>query len=614
MSEKKSISKTLMWILMGLLIFGLGGFGITNLGGAVQTVGSVSGKPIDVNEYYRAVQQELSAIQQQAGQRITFAQAQQFGLDQQVLGRLVTERALDSEAERLGLSMGDENLRDQILTIPAFQNLSGAFDRESYRFALQNSGLTETEFENSLREDAARTLLQSAVIGGIEMPESYADALVAYLGERRSFSIATLTEANLDAEIAAPDEATLRAYYDANIDAFMQPATRDITYVWITPAMLLDTVDVDEEALRKEYEARDAEFNQPERRLVERLVFGTSEDATAALAQVTGGETSFEALVEARGLTLQDVDMGDVTQESLVDNGALIFGAESGDVVGPAQTDLGPALFRVNAVLAAQSVSFDEAEPMLRDALAMDRARRVIDAQINDVDDLLAGGASLEEVAEESDLVLGSVNFHANSEGEIAGYDDFRRVAQIVTAEDFPEVEQLDDGGIFALRLDGTTEAAPTPFDDAKAEVEAAWRAAEVQTALKAQAEALTEKMAAGADIVTLGLNVVQESELTRGDFVPNTPAGMMDIVFDMTAGEVRSLPGDAQYLIVELDSVDAADLESTENASIRNVVSQQVSQALAQDIFNAYSNHIRSTSDIEIDQHALAAVNAQLQ
>lgn len=614
MSEKKSISKTLMWILMGLLIFGLGGFGITNLGGAVQTVGSVSGKPIDVNEYYRAVQQELSAIQQQTGQRITFAQAQQFGLDQQVLGRLVTERALDSEAERLGLSMGDENLRDQILTIPAFQNLSGAFDRESYRFALQNSGLTETEFENSLREDAARTLLQSAVIGGIEMPESYADALVAYLGERRSFSIATLTEANLDAEIAAPDEAALRAYYDANIDAFMQPATRDITYVWITPAMLLDTVDVDEETLRKEYEARDAEFNQPERRLVERLVFGTSEDATAALAQVTGGETSFEALVEARGLTLQDVDMGDVTQESLVDNGALIFGAESGDVVGPAQTDLGPALFRVNAVLAAQSVSFDEAEPMLRDALAMDRARRVIDAQINDVDDLLAGGASLEEVAEESDLVLGSVNFHANSEGEIAGYDDFRRVAQIVTAEDFPEVEQLDDGGIFALRLDGTTEAAPTPFDDAKAEVEAAWRAAEVQTALKAQAEALTEKMAAGADIVTLGLNVVQESELTRGDFVPNTPAGMMDIVFDMTAGEVRSLPGDAQYLIVELDSVDAADLESTENASIRNVVSQQVSQALAQDIFNAYSNHIRSTSDIEIDQHALAAVNAQLQ
>lgn len=614
MSEKKSISKTLMWILMGLLIFGLGGFGITNLGGAVQTVGSVSGKPIDVNEYYRAVQQELSAIQQQTGQRITFAQAQQFGLDQQVLGRLVTERALDSEAERLGLSMGDENLRDQILTIPAFQNLSGAFDRESYRFALQNSGLTETEFENSLREDAARTLLQSAVIGGIEMPESYADALVAYLGERRSFSIATLTEANLDAEIAAPDEAALRAYYDANIDAFMQPATRDITYVWITPAMLLDTVDVDEEALRKEYEARDAEFNQPERRLVERLVFGTSEDATAALAQVTGGETSFEALVEARGLTLQDVDMGDVTQESLVDNGALIFDAESGDVVGPAQTDLGPALFRVNAVLAAQSVSFDEAEPMLRDALAMDRARRVIDAQINDVDDLLAGGASLEEVAEESDLVLGSVNFHANSEGEIAGYDDFRRVAQIVTAEDFPEVEQLDDGGIFALRLDGTTEAAPTPFDDAKAEVEAAWRAAEVQTALKAQAEALTEKMAAGADIVTLGLNVVQESELTRGDFVPNTPAGMMDIVFDMTAGEVRSLPGDAQYLIVELDSIDAADLESTENASIRNVVSQQVSQALAQDIFNAYSNHIRSTSDIEIDQHALAAVNAQLQ
>lgn len=614
MSEKKSISKTLMWILMGLLIFGLGGFGITNLGGAVQTVGSVSGKPIDVNEYYRSVQQELSAIQQQTGQRITFAQAQQFGLDQQVLGRLVIERALDGEAERLGLSMGDENLRDEIVTIPAFQNLNGSFDRESYRFALQNSGLTETQFENSLREDAARTLLQSAVVGGIAMPESYADALVAYLAERRDFSIATLTEANLETEIAAPDDAALRAYYDANIDSFMQPATRDITYAWIAPAMLLDTVEVDADTLRAEYDARSAEFNQPERRLVERLVFGNSDEATAALAEVTAGDTTFEALVEARGLTLQDVDMGDVTKDSLADNGALIFDAATGDVVGPAQTDLGPALFRVNAVLAAQSVSFEDAEPQLRDALAMDRARRVIDAQINDVDDLLAGGATLEEVAEETDLVLGTVKFHADTEDDIAGYNDFRRVAQIVTAEDFPEVEQLDDGGIFALRLDGTTEAAPTPFDDAKADVETAWRATEVQTALKAQAEALVARLDAGEDIITLGLNVVQETELTRGDFVPNTPTGLMDIVFDMTAGEVRSLPGDAQYLIVELDTIAAADLATTENASIHNLVSQQVSQALAQDIFDAYANHIRSTSDIEIDQHALAAVNAQLQ
>jgi len=598
---------------MGLLILGLGGFGITNLGGAVQSVGKVDGKEIDFNTYYRAIQQELDAVQAQTGQRMTFAQAQQIGLDTQVLARLVNQRALDAEAERLGLSMGDENLRDQIVQISAFQGLDGTFDREAYRFALQNSGLNETDFENSIREDAARSLLQSAIIGGIEMPAAYATAVTKFLGETRSFSYATLTEANLESGVAAADETQLRAYYDANTDAFMQPATRDITYAWVAPSMLLDTVEVDEASLKAQYEERDAEFNQPERRLLERLVYGTSADAEAALALINGGESTFEEQVTARGLTLADVDMGDVTKEILADAGDAVFAAETGDVVGPFQTDLGPALFRVNAVLAAQSTSLEDAKATLRSELAVDRARRVIDSQINDVDDLLAGGATLEEVAAETDLVLGSIKFHAGTDDAIAAYPDFRAAALAVQTTDFPEVDSLDDGGIFALRLDGTSEAAPIPFEEARDAVEAAWRAEQVQTALKAKADALIADMQAGADIITLGLTVAQEQNVTRSDFLPEVPPTLLQTVFEMDAGAVQAVAGNGSYLIVELDAVAEADLENGENTSIQNLVGQQISQSLTQDILNAYANHIRANADIELDQHALAAVHAQL-
>lgn len=614
MSEKNSVSKSVMWVLMGLLIFALGGFGITNLGGSVTSLGNVDGKKLDMNAYYRAVQQELSALQQQTGQRITFAQAQQFGLDQQVLGRMVAERALDGEAERLGLSMGDENLRDEILRISAFQGLDGQFDREAYRFALESSGLNESQFENSLREDAARSLLQGAVVGGIQVPDTYGEAFVAYLSETRDFSMAVVGQDQLEAEIAAPTDADLQGFYDSNIDNFMQPATRDITYAWLSPADLIDTVEVDQAALQAEYDARSAEFNQPERRLVERLVFGTAEEAAAALAQITANETSFEALVEARGLALSDIDMGDVTEVELSTNGALVFGAGTGDVVGPAQTDLGPALFRVNAVLDAQNVTFEEAEPILRDALALDRARRVIDAQINDIDDLLAGGATLEDVADETEMVLGTINFHAGSEDPIAGYSDFRALAASVTESDFPEVASLDDGGIFALRLDGDSAAAPIPFETAKAAVEDAWRADALQAALKVKADALVAEMAAGKNIVTLGVNVLQERDIARTGFVPDAPNNLVEIVFDMDQDEVRTLPGDGSYVIVLLDAVHAADLSSDENTSLVTLVSQQVSQSIAQDVFDAYTAHIRSNADIEIDQNALAAVNAQLQ
>ncbi|MFY0595991.1 MAG: SurA N-terminal domain-containing protein [Cognatishimia sp.] len=613
MAVQNSFTKTLVWVLMGMLILGLGGFGITNLGGSVQSVGKVDGKAIGVNDYYRAVEQELNAIQAQTGQRITFAQAQQFGLSQQVLSRLVSQRALDGEAERLGLSMGDENLRDQIVTIPAFQSLDGSFDREAYRFALQNSGMSEVDFENSLREDAARTLLQSAIVGGIEMPDAYATVLAQFLGETRNFSYVSVSEANLDAAVPVPSDTDLRSFYDANTDQFMQPATRDITYAWVAPSMLLDTVEVDEESLKAAYDDRDAEFNQPERRLVERLVFGTEEEAKEAQRAIEIGNATFEEQVEARGLDLADVDMGDVTQSSLGDAGEGVFAANSGDVVGPFTSDLGPALFRVNAVLAARSTSFEDAKSDLRDEIAIDRARRVIDAEINTVDDLLAGGATLEEVAAETDLVLATINYHTGSDEDIAGYADFRTAALAAQEGDFPEVASLDDGGIFALRLDGTSEAAPLPFDEARDAVETAWRAEQLQVALATKSDALVKEMEAGADIITLGLVVAQEQDLTRSDFLPDVPRSLLETVFEMDQGDIRAIEDQGRYLIVELDAVAQADLSNAENTSIQNVISQQVGQSLTQDILNAYATHIGANADIEIDQHALAAVHAQL-
>ncbi|MGR3814244.1 MAG: SurA N-terminal domain-containing protein [Cognatishimia activa] len=614
MSQKSSISNKLVWVLMGLLILSLGGFGITNLGGTINNVGTVDGKPIAVTTYSRAVQQELTNLSQQTGQQITFQQAQLFGLNQQVLGRLVTQRALDAEAERLGLSIGDENVRDELLSIPAFQGLDGNFDREAYAFTLDSAGLNEGEFEQSLREGAATTLLQTAVTAGVQMPATYADTILSYLGETRDFTMAVLTEANLPEPIAAPDEASLQAYYDANTDQFLRPATRDITYAWLTPDMILDTVEVDETAVRALYDDRSAEFNQPERRLVERLVMGSTEEAQAAIDAIAAGTESFEATVEARGLSLADVDLGDVTQESLGAAGDVVFGAASGQTVGPVDTDLGPAIYRINGILNAQSTSFEDAQAELRAELAGDRARRVIDAQINDIDDLLAGGATIEELATETEMQVATINWHAGLSDGIAGYEEFRAQAVAVAESDFPAIENLADGGIFAIRLDGETEASPAPFVDAKADVEAAWRAQAVGDALQSLATDYVSQMAAGADIISLGVTVLQETDIARGDFIPDVPATLVETVFGMDLGGVATVADGQSVAVVELDAINAADLAEGEADSLRGILTAQVNQTFAQEILNAYSTQIRLNADVQIDQNAVNAVHSHLQ
>ncbi len=88
----------LVWILMVMLIVGLGGFGVTNFGGGVTAVGKVGNREIDVNDYARALQQEMQAFSAQVGQPVTMQQAQALGLDRQVRQRLVTAAALDNEA------------------------------------------------------------------------------------------------------------------------------------------------------------------------------------------------------------------------------------------------------------------------------------------------------------------------------------------------------------------------------------------------------------------------------------------------------------------------------------------------------------------------------------
>ncbi|MEZ5911881.1 MAG: SurA N-terminal domain-containing protein [Paracoccaceae bacterium] len=118
---KSKSANTLVWILMAMLILGLGGFGITNFGGGVTAIGSVGDREIAVNDYARALQQEMAAITQQTGQTLSMEQATAFGLDRVVRQRLVTEAALDNEAARVGLSVGDARLLQEITAMPAFQ-------------------------------------------------------------------------------------------------------------------------------------------------------------------------------------------------------------------------------------------------------------------------------------------------------------------------------------------------------------------------------------------------------------------------------------------------------------------------------------------------------------
>jgi len=608
-------SRIFVWAMLAMIIVGLIGFGSTNLSGNIRSIGSVGDQEISVNTYARSLQQEIAAAEAQVGRSISFAEAQAFGIDARTQAQVITVALLDAEMSRLGVSVGDEILREQLLQIQAFKGLNGQFDREAYSFALQNAGLSESEFEEQLRNEISRTLLQSAILGGTTANDTFAKAMVGFLRETRDLTWSELTFDDLETSVATPDEAALKSYYDENIADYTQPETRRITYIWLTPDMIVDTVEIDEQALRDSYARRADEFNTPERRLVERLSFPDMSSAQEAVSRLANGEASFEELVAERGLELIDIDLGDVTREELGQSGDAVFADATLGVVGPLQTSLGPVVYRVNAILSAQTTEFEDALPLLRDELAYDRARRVIDTLMSDVDDMLAAGATLEDVANDTEMQLGSIGYHAAISDAIAGYADFRTAASQVTTDDFPEVATLDDGGIFALRLDAIEEEQPESFDAVREAVsEDLLRSLQIEQ-LEKQAQERIDAISSGASFAELGMTANVETALTRNSQISGAPAILALNAFELAnTGDLGSLNTGTSVIIYRLDAVVAPDLTSDESTSLTNVVTRQIEAELEQEIFEAFANAVRARTEIEIKDQALNAVHANFQ
>lgn len=613
--KKGKGTSIVVWALMAMLVLGLGGFGITNFGGGVSSIGKVGEREIDVNDYARALQQQMNALSAQFGTSLTMQQAQSLGLDQQVRQQLILAAALDNEADRIGISAGDARIAKEITGTNAFHGSSGQFDRETYRYTLQNNNLTEAQYESKMREDLSRALLQGAVSGGFAAPAALTDTLYAYISERRSAQLLHLTEADLATKVADPTEDELKAYYESNIAQFTAPEARRITYAALLPEDLAGTVALDEDALHKLYDERIAEFVQPERRLVERLVYPSQDAAMAAKAKLDAG-TPFETLVADRGVKLSDIDLGDRSEADLGAAGPAVFALTEPGIVGPFDSDLGPALFRMNGILAAQNTSFDEARPDLAAELSMDAARRAIADKIEAVDDQLASGATLEDLAKDSGMTLGKIDFNATSSEGMAAYPTFRKAAQDAVQGDFPAVIQTDDGGIFALRLEEIVPPTPIPFADTRDAVDSNWRAQAAQDALSSLAAEIKAKVDAGASLAGFGVTEVIPN-LTRSSTIEGVPATALTALFKLEEGQTQVIEGKtaegAGYVgLVQLQAITPGEAEGEDASALKGAIAAQVEQALSQDAFTLYSNALTQDAGITLNNTAINAVHSQ--
>lgn len=619
-ASRSRTSKFIFYGAAALMILSMAGFGLNGALRGTNTgrVASVGGLPVTDQAYFRAIQNDIRDLSQQLGQAITIDQMIASGRTQQVLGQLIRDAALDAEAERLVLSISDAALRDALTANPAFAGADGKFDADMYRLAMEQSRLKPSEYESLLRKEATRNLIRGAVTAGSDMPEAPARAILDYIGEERNISYVRVGAGDLPDPVVAPSDAEIRAYYDAHPEEFTTPLTRTITYVSLLPEDIAASIDVPESAVVALYESRAEQYDVPSRRFLDRIAFGTMTEAEAARTELDAGSTTFEAIAEARKLTPQDIDLGEVEPGDLPRAAReAIFGSEDLGVYGPFQTDLGPVLYRVNAVLDEQLTPLEEVRDELTAELALDLAADVVIEQFSVVDDLLLGGATLEEVAAETDLTLST---RALAEGEtdgIAAYQEFREAAATTDTGRPSDVTALPDGGIFALRVEGITEATLQPLESVRDKAEARALAEKTQAAIADRAETLRQAYSGTSDLAPLAdfnmLTLETASGITRGASVPDLPESVVATIFEMQPGETRSLDSTDGALILRLDEIVSLDYSDEGNQSVLDQILENQDQQLANDIVAYFSAALVNAEEITVNQPRVDQLHDQL-
>jgi hypothetical protein len=129
------------------------GRGSTRGLGAGAVAGKVNGDAISLADFNRELRRRTDFFRSMmGGQAISEDQLRAFRIKEMVFNELVRRKLLLQEADRQGLLASDEEIKEQILQMPAFQK-DGKFDLNTYKQVLEANSYSAGSFERVMRED-----------------------------------------------------------------------------------------------------------------------------------------------------------------------------------------------------------------------------------------------------------------------------------------------------------------------------------------------------------------------------------------------------------------------------------------------------------------------------
>ncbi|MFP4312984.1 MAG: peptidylprolyl isomerase [Alphaproteobacteria bacterium] len=611
----------------GLLILAAAGLVLTDVGGFFRggvgnnDVAKVGQDKISIVEFDRSARRTLARM------GMTPQQALQMGYLNQILNGEIRRSLFQQIALDQGIKISRAEVARQIDAMIAPMVGEGDSKQEILERLLQNQGFSEGEFVRNVSAEAAAGILAQAIQNPyLTSNDNLAADLLDYQNESRSVEFITFFNNEVEG-IENPSDAELQSLYEAYKSRLIIPESRTITVGTLQTDALEETIEIPEEQIRDIYNDDIEMYKVPEQRFLKQAIVDDQETAQKIFEAAQEGSDIKTAVNEATGEEQGYIDTQGYEEDGLIEDiSAVVFAEESpkeGTLYGPIESPLGWHVLQLTKIQAPYTKSFESVEESLRSELLADELADQRYDMIAEVEDLLAGGASIDEINQIipiETIVIENVTTQGAFAEKNHPLDVFGEDQQTITELAFEYFEgeaspvtELSNNNLVFVRVDSIKDQSYKPFEEVRGDLETMWMRDQKRLSNQENVSDILNTATieeTGFDTLTETLNKERKtlSNLTRsGDLQAPLTASSLETLFNADLSEMIMFEIENGYALGQITNIDFTAPENTEEEL--EAVQDRLMQTAPNEALGIYFEMMRQDYSIVVNDNVLQRV-----
>jgi peptidyl-prolyl cis-trans isomerase D len=396
---------------------------------STDTIAKVEGHEITAGEFRRTYQAQLQAYRSAYGANMNDQLLKQLGIEQQILQQMVDERAALAEAERLGITVSDEEVRQRIVAMPAFQENGGFIGEQRYQqlLRMQRPPMLPSEFETNVRRGLTVEKLRASLTDWLAVPDKELEEVYRRRNDKIKLAVVTFNADSFRGQATASD-ADVASHFEGHKDDFKIPEKRKIRYVLLDIEAIRAKVVVPPADIEKAYNSSIEQYTTPEQVRASHILLKTEGKTDADV------KAKAEAILKQAkaGADFAELAKKNSEDESNAKNGGdldyfgrgrmvpefdqAVFAMQPGQISDLVKTQYGYHIIKLVDKKSAATRSLAEVRQQLTDQLAYERAQAQAADLAAKLEKQVSKPADLDKVAKAEGLTVQESGFFAREE------------------------------------------------------------------------------------------------------------------------------------------------------------------------------------------------------